>query len=152
MRLWFLIVALFGLVFSAGAQDLPPMDEGAENEKQINESKKSPATGALLGALILGGGHFYAGEGGTGLALLAVGGGSVGVGYALSSCETDQLTTECNYTPLYIGLGINAVTWLVSVIDGTQAVHRYNRRIESAVKFRPIHTRNGPGISLAVQL
>lgn len=121
-------------------QELPPMDEEAEEDQKqrhSNVQRKDPAMGMLFGALILGGGHFYAGEGGRGALLLLGGAASVGIGYAASSCETTgtglQTETECNFTPLYLGLLANGVAWVISIVDGGNAVERYNARNDLAI-------------------
>ena len=84
----------------------------------VAPSEKDETIGLLLSIIITGGGHFYAGETGTGLVLLAANVGGVVVGAALSDGGNDA--------PAFIGLGVALAAYIYGIVDGRKAVQRYN--------------------------
>lgn len=112
-------------------QQQRPEKEGVRSEPAMQPapgtSRKEPSTATFLGFLITGAGHMYAGESGTGLLLLVVGASAPFIGAALSSCDYDTYSYSCNTTPLYIGIGVSAFTWLYSVADAGKAARRTNQ-------------------------
>lgn len=91
-------------------------------------SRKDPATATFLGFLFTGAGHMYAGESGTGLLLLVLGVAAPFIGASLSDCNYSVYDYSCSYTPLYIGIGLSAFTWLYSVADAGKAARRTNQQ------------------------
>lgn len=111
---------------------------------------KEPTTGTLYGAVLWGGGHFYAGETNRGLALLGIGAGSLLLGTAISDFD--------NLTPLYLGYAVSLGAWGYSIYDGGKAVERHNDRIRSLsrakIELTPAVAAHGdapaPGMALRV--
>ena len=106
-------------------------------------SEKDETIGLLLSILITGGGHFYAGETSKGLLLLGVGVGSLVAGAALSTSD--------NLTPYYIGLGVALGAYVYGIVDGMEAVKRYNAANGFALAPVPVQANGEMGLGLAMR-
>ena len=112
---------------------------------------KDPGTATLVGVLMPGAGHLYAGETGTGLGVMAVSAGSIGAGYYFSRCP--GAVDSCGQTPLYVGIGLHFANWIWSIIDAGDAAQRHNRRLLSAhIRLRPAASGHGPAPAGGLQL
>lgn len=119
-----LALSLFAIAPLAAAQEAP---EPAAYQPPP-PGYKEPGTATLFGVLITGGGHFYSGETGKGLALLGIGTGAylAGALVTVSSCENDN---NCdNVGPLLAGAGIALGTWIYGIVDADDAARRTNER------------------------
>lgn len=86
-------------------------------------SRKSPGLAGFASAILPGSGHIYAGEGGRGLAVMAI--YFVAVPIVMGG-RTDGFGKVAGITWLS--------TYLFGIIDGVNAVHRNNARVASAAK------------------
>lgn len=100
---------------------------------------KDPSTATLISLLITGGGHIYAGEGGTGAVLLLGTIAAVGVGAGLSDPDRGD------YSALWAGIGVATVFALVSIFDAAPAAHRHNRRMARELGMGPLEPLWSPG-------
>lgn len=136
---------------------LTPVDETAsffpESEAQ-QAAYREPQKAFCLACLIAGGGHFYTGETKKGAALLGIAAAGLIGGAVLSSgesddpfdCEYDFETHECepesNRTPLLIGAGIAAASWVYGIVDSRPSAARMNARngyqVRPAVEMQPM--------------
>lgn len=88
---------------------------------------KDPGTATLFGVLVTGGGHFYSGETGKGLALLGIGAGSYLAGFAATAASCNSSGTDCtNVAPLLAGAGVALGTWIYGIVDADDAARRTN--------------------------
>jgi len=119
---------------------------------QNRSNFKNPTTAEILGIVITGGGHIYAGETGKGLLLLGTAVAAPVVGYSLSTWD--------DMTPYYIGLGVTAVSWIYSIVDASNAARRANRRhnglaLSNSVQLNPTYlttrTKSGYGLSMKIE-
>ena len=101
---------------------------------------RDPGTALLLGVLVPGGGHIYAGERAMGIAALSIGFGAPVLAIVTSS---PQLYGEIGST----NLTITAAVWIFSIIDGRRAAIRTNRRHGLALK----PSDDGAGLVLAIR-
>lgn len=116
---------------------------------------REPQKAFCLACLIAGGGHFYTGETKKGAALLGIAAAGLIGGAVLSSgesddpfdCEYDPETFECepesNRTPLLIGAGVAAASWVYGIIDARPSAARVNARNGhqiggAAVEMQPV--------------
>jgi len=125
---------------------------------------KETGTATLWSVLITGGGQFYAGESGKGLALLGGSLGSVILGAALSTDATCDISgfniscNEANFTPLYAGIGASLALWIYGIMDAPKAAKRTNAKNgyvqRNPFKIRPIALLDAkilrPGVQLSV--
>ncbi len=86
-------------------------------------SPKSPGIAGVASVFLPGSGHIYAGEGGRGLAVMAI--YFVAVPFVMSG-RTDGLGKVAGV----IAIG----SYFFGIIDSVNAAHRYNARIASAAK------------------
>lgn len=91
---------------------------------------KDPDNALLWGILIAGGGHFYAGETGTGLLLLGL---QFGAPYLGSTIGTRHLANNINEsgaqtykTYVYAGIAVGVAAWIYSIADAKKAARRTN--------------------------
>ena len=114
----------------------PDLQQGTGPAQPVTQpvpgtSRKAPGTATALAFLVTGAGHIYAGEGGTGFILLITGAAAPYIGASLSNCNDSYngyyYDSSCDYTPLYIGIGVSAFTWLYSLVDAGRAAKRTNR-------------------------
>jgi len=142
----------------------------------VNEARQAPyrepQKAFCLACLIAGGGHFYTGETKKGAALLGIAAAGLIGGAVLSSgesddpfdCEYNPETFECepesNRTPLLIGAGVAAASWIYGIVDSRPSAARVNARNGhqiggAAVEMQPVLglTRGGePGAGLHVRV
>lgn len=121
--------------------------------------QKDPATAVLLSVLVVGGGHFYAGESGTGFFLL---GSSLVASTAGFLATTSTLDTTCsgtfdcesepNYTPLILGVVYSAGAYLYGIIDSARATHEFNQRQHRLTIGPTYEGREGIGLVVRAQL
>ncbi|HTR79387.1 MAG TPA: hypothetical protein VMH39_14820, partial [Gemmatimonadaceae bacterium] len=105
---------------------------------------KDPALGTSLSMLIPGGGQFYAGKPGEGMALLLLGYGAPIVGVIQSQNEYDGSSYSCdrgspfggqgyrcrgNYDagPALVGIGVGLGAWIYSIATAGTDVARWNQ-------------------------
>lgn len=118
-----------------GGPDAQPAQNGGGSG-----SRKSVGTGLLLSFIIPGAGHFYADRNATGLAFLLV--TAYAAGKAASDGPQDCTSGVCESTGLNTTwAGVAAGAWIISMIDGVGAVHRYNREHG----FEPVVTSGASG-------
>lgn len=118
------------ILVSFVALAMTPLNSAAQ---QQNFKYKDPGTSSLFAVLITGGGHFYSGESGKGLALLGGSIGSLVLGISLSeeaslTCWNYNCTVEENLTPLYLGAAVAAGLWIYGIADAGNAARRSNER------------------------
>lgn len=96
---------------------------------------KDPGTARLIGVLVTGGGQFYAGKTGKGLALLGVSLGSWLIGSAMSAasindCAWDDYTCDysASYTPLYVGAAVSLGAWAYGWYSAASDAQEHNVR------------------------
>jgi hypothetical protein len=106
---------------------------------------RDPDTAFCLACIVAGGGHLYSGERTKGAVLLGVAASGLIGGVLLSDdgeteynpggdgCVYDPETNECrssdaNRTPLWIGAGIAAGSWIYGIIDSRASATRMNAR------------------------
>ena len=124
---------------------------------------KDGTTATLFSFLLTGGGQMYAGEPGKGFVLLGIGlGGAALAVSAASNVETCGYGSyydtcgEPDYGLVYVGLGVSAFSWVVSMVDASRAAHRYNvKHGINTADITPVISpaRNGQtrvGLSLAI--
>ena len=77
----------------------------------------------------------YGGEPGKGLVFLglALGGATLALVSAsnVATCDYDSYASSCgqpDYGLAYVGLGISAFSWIVSMVDASAAARRYNAK------------------------
>ncbi|HEU0302715.1 MAG TPA: hypothetical protein VFR37_24855 [Longimicrobium sp.] len=95
---------------------------------------KDPGTAMLVGVLVPGGGHMYAGETQKGLMLLGVGLGGLVLGTAMTSssagisCDEDVISCEddTNYLPMAVGYLAWLGSWIYGIVDADDSAHRMN--------------------------
>ena len=117
---------------------------------------KDPGTATLFGVLVTGGGHFYSGETGKGLALLGIGTGAYLAGALVTASSCDNSSGCDNVAPLLAGAGVALGTWIYGIIDADDAARRTNaeRGFEvAAVGPTAIASPDGarPGLALSVR-
>ena len=128
------LVLLFLLVpGSASAQDSTAVDQ------------KDPALAAVYGAVILGGGHFYAGEKVRAVGLWVAGPGSFALGRYLWLDSGRK-----NSFPLYAGAGMLLASWMYSVFDAPNAARRANQNQRMSLHLAP--SKAGVTVALRIQL
>jgi hypothetical protein len=133
---------------------------GAATAQSQNTSslKKDPAAGALFGALIPGGGHYYAGETGKGIVLSSIG---VATGIAETTAAIDcgflQDGTPrrgiCDAQAIFVVVGLFNLAY--SIGDGRQAAIRHNQALgltSGPAQLRPIATTQGGRSAYGVRL
>lgn len=113
----------------------------------IRFEAKSVTAARVLG-IIPGAGHFYAGEGGRGLAFIAgvlVPGMIAGLG-TVAECVADAAAdTSCETSPSYSGLSVTDVAtyaiWAWSIFDAGRAAQRTNAKRGVPVSLSVLPTR-----------
>ena len=125
---------VFALQAPSLGYELPP--------NLLAAKEKDSTIGLLLSILITGGGHFYAGETGKGLLLLAVGIGAPVTGALLSDGD--------NVAPYLIGVGIGLGAYIYGIVDGMKAVDRYNEA--NGFALAPVPMGSGAGLAMRVGL
>jgi len=129
-----LLVALFlSVAVGAVAQ---PADSMSTRQAMLY---KDPGTATLVGVLIPGAGHMYAGETAKGLGVMAASAGSVATGYYFSTCP--GVEGQCSPTFLYVGIGLHFANWIWSIVDAGDAAQRHNRRLgiaEGQIQVCPV--------------
>lgn len=114
--------------------------------------RKDPALGTVLGALVPGAGHYYAGERGTAALLFAGSATPTFVVIADRTMRSDHLRENRNTYYTIAGL-ITFTSWVYSVADGARAVRRHNRRHGLAsVDVSPTVMDDGAGTRLALSV
>ena len=134
--------------------------------QQARPSFKEPGTAVLFSVRIPGGGHFYAGERGKGVALMAVSLGSIVLGAAIATKAARKsharksggstylgAITEVEMTPILIGLTVSFGSWVYGIADSGNAARRANERngyTLTSLRLVPIQTAISsprPGLS-----
>lgn len=135
----------------------PPTPYNASPQNYRTASFKDPGTSTLIGVIVPGGGHIYAGEMGKGLMLLgiAVAGPVVGAAVSAStvefSCDGWSCSDDTNYVPYALGAVVAVGAWVYGIIDADDAAHRVNQR--NGLAIAPVPMQNSKaGIGLAMQL
>lgn len=136
---------------NAGALASP--DAAVPSQGAPLDGYRDPQRALCLACLVAGGGHFYTGETKKGATLLGIAAVGLIGGAALSDggsddpldCEYNPETFECepksNRTPLLVGAGIAAASWIYGIIDSRRSAERVNTRngqVAPAVEMRPI--------------
>ena len=98
---------------------------------------KDPNAATSLSFIFPGGGQYYAGFPGKGLAITAIAIGAPIIGYAnvngeYTTCYNSQFngqrcSTRRDYTPAAIGLGVGIATWLYGIATAAPDAQRWNR-------------------------
>ena len=115
--------------------------------QQARPSFKTTGTAVLFSVLIPGGGHFYAGESGKAVALIAIGFGSVVAGAVISG------SADMGRDPFTIGVIGYLGTRVYGIADSIKAVRRANERngyTQTSLRLVPIQTAISsprPGLS-----
>lgn len=131
---------------------------------QQSTTFRDPQRAFCLACAYPGGGHFYSGETTKGAVLLGISAAGLIGGAMLSSsgsddpydCEYDVETHECepanNRTPLLVGVGIAAASWIYGVVDSRQSAARANAKNGSALSMGPVLTLRKGKPTAGVQL
>lgn len=106
---------------------------------------REPMVGYLLGALVPGGGHFYAGETGTGAALLGAAVLTTVLSIGSGRESQNSRCTESCIARGAAGLTILTGIAVVSIVGGGRAVRRANRRSGYGVRSPRVAVEAGPG-------
>jgi hypothetical protein len=106
---------------------------------------KDENTGLLFAVLLVGGGHFYAGEIRTGVTLLAISLGSLVVSQAVF-LNSESL----DVTPLLLGYAVSLGAWIYGVADAKAAVRRANAR--NGFSAMPAPISNGDQLTAGIAL
>lgn len=135
---------------------------------QAGDAYRNPETAFCLACIVAGGGHLYTGETVKGAALLGVAATGLIGGAVLSSsdddydCEYNPETFECaptgaGRTPLWIGAGIAAGSWIYGILDARASAQRSNARngqssrgLEASPWLRLDRGQPGAGIRVRV--
>jgi len=117
----------------------------AHGQDSTSADRKDPALAAVYGAVVLGGGHFYAGEPVRAVGLWVAGPGIFALGRYLWLDSGQE-----NSFPLYAGAGMLLASWLYSVFDAPHAARRANRKQNVSLKVAP--SRTGVRVGIRVQL
>ena len=133
MRSAVLVLLFLLLPKPASAQDSTAADQ------------KDPALAAVYGAVILGGGHFYAGEPVRAVGLWVAGPGSFALGRYLWIDSGRK-----NSFPLYAGAGMLLASWMYSVFDAPNAARRANQSQNLSLQVSP--SRSGVKVAVRVRL
>lgn len=113
--------------------------------------EKDVALGYVLGYIVPGGGHFYAGETATGAAV--IGTGLVGYGLLLSSSVSIWGGADsADVARAGAGFALVVGAAVFSVVDGGRAVRRTNRRNGYAAAPRAMVVPAGAGVAMRVRL
>lgn len=127
-------------------------DSSLGQTNQASTTYRDPQKAFCLACTFPGGGHFYSGETTKGAVLLGISAAGLIGGAMLSSsdsddpydCEYDLETHECeperNRTPLLIGVGVAAASWIYGVVDSRHSAARANARNSAAVSMGPVLT------------
>jgi hypothetical protein len=119
---------------------------------------RNPEKAFCLACLVAGGGHFYTGETVKGAVLLGAAAAGLIGGAVLSSdggdefgdCEYNPETFECEpkggKTPLLIGAGIAAASWIYGIVDSRPSAQRINTRNGMQVGAAAIETQPWLGL------
>ncbi|HEX7122865.1 MAG TPA: hypothetical protein VF178_10885 [Gemmatimonadaceae bacterium] len=128
------------------------LDDSSLAQTSQAPTYRDPQKAFRMALAFPGGGHFYTGETKKGAVLLGIAAGALVGGAMLSSsgcddpydCEYDFETHECepesDRTPLFVGAGIAAASWIYGVIDSRQSAARANARNGAAVTMAPMLT------------
>lgn len=139
-----------------------------ELNTQLDASLRNPDRAFCLACLFPGGGHFYTGEKTRGAVILGVSAASLLAGALLSGsddvseCSYDPETHECREssgrTPLWVGAGVAAGSWIFGIIDARASAARVNARSGGAAglgfETRPLIRLTGPesGVGLHMRM
>lgn len=143
MRAWALVLAVL-VAAPVAAQEAPTV---------IFVQEKNPAAAGLFSVLIPGGGQFYNGQKGKGIAFLGV--GVLAVAIAASNSCTEELIggewveTSCENDGTMTGGLIYLANSLVSVIYAVETAQRLNA--EARARVQPTVSRDGR-VGLAVSV
>jgi hypothetical protein len=129
-------------------------DADTSSPAEIHQTAyRNPEKAFCLACLVAGGGHFYTGETVKGAVLLGAAAAGLIGGAILSSdggdefgdCEYNPETFECEpkggKTPLLIGAGIAAASWIYGIVDSRPSAERINTRNGLRVGAAAIETR-----------
>lgn len=113
------------LISSATAQS-------SEDDPTQDPRYKDPGTAQIVGIVIVGGGHFYAGESGTGALLLGSAILAPTIGTAIGASNTGNAIRSGNTSsvtgPVYVGLAVTLGAWIYSIVDSPKAAKRTNEK------------------------
>jgi hypothetical protein len=137
MRSLYVVLLLLLLPVSAHAQHPQPDPQHPEY--------RDPAMATALSALVPGAGHLYAGETGTGIAIVTTSIGAPLAGLLLSVrserrvCTASGCRIEQNLVPLFVGAGVTLAAYIYGIADAGRAADRANRRrgLVSRVHVQP---------------
>jgi len=139
-----------------------------ELDAQFDAAARNPERAFCMACLFPGGGHFYTGEKTRGAVILSVAAGSLLAGALLSGsddvseCDYDPASHQCRdssgRTPLWVGAGVAAGSWIFGIIDSRASAARVNARTGGAtglgLETRPLIRLTGPesGVGLHMRV
>ena len=137
----YVLVFLISTFISSAALAQTSNIENPQNDPRY----KDPGTSQILGIIIVGGGHFYAGETGTGAILLgsAILGPVIGASVATSNTSNAVQSGNAGSVtgPLYAGLAVSLGAWIYSIVDSRKAARRTNKEnnlsVSSNIQLTP---------------
>jgi hypothetical protein len=113
----------------ASAQERSPSVAPVSGRTAVYRTPKDPTTAMLFSLLLAGGGHFYAGEGETGVGLLLIDlAGWVLYVKGVQRSDCSAYGGSCFNTQQMLGFGLVIGSTLYGVIDGAAAARRHNER------------------------
>lgn len=153
-----LSLLLAGCLLASAATAQVPADSARTARIPPPVSYKDPGTATLISVLMVGGGHFYAGETETGLILvgLSLGAPLAGAYYTATSCRSDGFfgcSNDVSLTPLLVGLGIGIGAHVYGIVDAGAAAQRTNARNGYAIALAVVPSGAGlqPGLALTAR-
>lgn len=156
-------LSAFLLILFVSSQALA---QNTDSEDPRNDPRyKDPNTSQLLGVVIIGGGHFYSGEAGTGAILLGSAILAPVIGAAIATNNVDNSLQTGNTSsvtgPVYAGIAVTLGAWIYSIVDSPKAARRTNEEngltlgnnIELTPSMLTTKTKNtGYGVTMKIDL
>lgn len=119
-----LAFVIIAILFSSASGQL------VSDNPTLDPRYKDENISLILGIIVVGGGHFYSGETGTGALLLGTAIAAPIIGYAVGTDNVDDAfdtgDTSSITGPVYAGIAVSIGVMIYSIIDSPKAARRTN--------------------------